>query len=262
MSVSGPNVHGPNCLCSRLEIQLINQWGEWSISNPELPKVLLTWDTWLHLCLDGFSPGNPYVQVPGNTTVVSTALPKTWNGSFPLIPFGAVRPRHLASASPTRDSESWQSSGGSNSRAEGWAEESEACHRCRKDEDTWHAEWHSHKQTLAVAYSYTEETPMCKMSCYASVKTLARAHTRMHVRALDRAYSWAYIQGVPFRKAGFHCFPGVRCFRARVCARTHVWKSAPAPSLKEPCGYQDAVALRYDMLIKCVKMSGTLSLSL
>lgn len=53
------------------------------------------------------------------------------------------------------------------------------CH-C-KDEDTWQAEQHCNKQTLAVACLYAVETHVCKMSCYTSVETLARMCTRLIV---------------------------------------------------------------------------------
>lgn len=106
---------------------------------------------------------------------------------------------------------------------------------------------------------------MCKMSCCTSVKTLARAraharvsihvHTRLAVHIHEHTYRVFRFARLTFIVslvcAVFVC--ALACTCENLCL--HLAK-------KEPSGYQDAVALRYDMLIKCVKMSGTLSLSL
>ena len=91
--------------------------------------------------------------------------------------------------------------------------------------DAWHTLWHPRKQTLSLTYShiYTARIHSCKMCCYTSVKTCAYTHTHApmhtHTHRVNCAYSWAYIQGVPFRKADFYCFPGV--YSVCVCTDAH-----------------------------------------
>lgn len=67
----------------------------------------------------------------------------------------------------------------------------------------------------------------------------------MHI--LNCAYSWAYIQSVPFRKADFYCFPGVYSVCAmpmgmfvRARAKAHISACVFVHLAKDPGEYQEA----------------------
>lgn len=91
----------PQCSRSKLPLLAIGDTADQSlrVMKHKRPRITQSPAHVRHMVafgLGGFSPGK---QLPGNTTVVFAAHPKTQNGSFPLNPFGAVRPRHLVTSS-------------------------------------------------------------------------------------------------------------------------------------------------------------------